>query len=123
MNKLLMALLIVLLALTAHAQSVTVGWLPSPSEGVVSYNVYVADTSGGYQFGADADASSAALEATVDVAAHVGKTIYVVVTAINDHQLESGPSNELVIDLATGEWLAPNPPEGVPFVISVDTGN
>ena len=55
------------------------------------------------------------------MAADVGGVVYFVVTAVNSAGLESNPSNELVIDLSTGEWIRPNPPGNL-RVVAIDTG-
>jgi hypothetical protein len=80
------------LALPASAaQSVTLGWDPSPDTNVVSYTVYYGVASGSYSSKISAGAATSATISGL----REGQTYFFVVTASDVLNLESPPSEEL----------------------------
>ncbi len=88
----LCALLWTVLCLTVAAQeTVSLGWMPSPSQQGCGYAVYYGTESGTYDYRFDAGTNTAA---TITSLSH-GETYYFVVVTVDPNGNESTPSNEV----------------------------
>ena len=102
---------LLLLALSAAAESVTLAWSPSPDSTVTGYFVYYGTASGSYTTKVNVLSGS---QATIN-GLTPGVTYYFAATAYNAAGLESDPSNEIY-------YRPPIPPQDSVIVVSNWTG-
>lgn len=106
MKTLCLASVLILLAVTAHAGSVTLAWDASPSTGVTGYRLHYGTQSGVYTATLDAgNVTTATISGLAD-----DTTYYIAATAYNPGY-ESNYSNEVSYRNSTvPTWTKPEPP-------------
>lgn len=91
--------LILLVLPCAHAASVDLTWEPNAEHDIAGYRLYRGNASRTYDFVRDV---GNVLLATAD-GLEAGKSYWFAITAYNTSKLESDPSNEVLVNVPTGE--------------------
>ena len=102
-KKLALIIILCLISLTAHAAEITLRWNPGPEPDIKEYRLYETFIPGKYTYGKDSENYVATIVAgtetiTIFVEDEDVDLLYWVLTAVNNDDLESDPSNEACIE-------------------------